>query len=299
MRDIVLVPTYNRPEYLLLCLERILAADGGSEKEVWVQHDTHQNIPSADLSLTREVVCRFEGKFAYLRYGERLPHGYYGNTFSTMEMYKQACETDARFVYLVEDDVHVGVDFFRWHESVQGSGTYFCSVAWSCRRNPKAVLSDDPLGYIETSCDYASVGVCWRRESLERVAHHACPAYYANPSEYLRKAFPDNPIPGWKWTEQDGLIMRLLLQPGASNVVAWPSRPRCAHVGLHGYHRPHGPRFIGDLDSRATQLRFALSSTESARALARDKFDHPDIDAVPESAEWRTDDLRVTQRLTA
>ena len=43
LRDIVIVPSYYRPDYLQCCLENILAADGGKEKEIWVSNDAHPN----------------------------------------------------------------------------------------------------------------------------------------------------------------------------------------------------------------------------------------------------------------
>ena len=46
MRDIVIIPTYDRPEYLALCLEKLFQARGIEEKEVWVCLDHHSDQPS-------------------------------------------------------------------------------------------------------------------------------------------------------------------------------------------------------------------------------------------------------------
>ena len=45
MRDIVIMPSFHRPEYLYLALEHLAAADGAKEKEVWVGQDRHTYDP--------------------------------------------------------------------------------------------------------------------------------------------------------------------------------------------------------------------------------------------------------------
>ena len=42
-RDIVIVPTYDRPEYLWVCLQKLSAAHGVQDKEIWVCEDNHSD----------------------------------------------------------------------------------------------------------------------------------------------------------------------------------------------------------------------------------------------------------------
>ena len=44
-RDIVIVPTFDRPEFLWLCLENILAAEGSLDREIWLCEDIHADKP--------------------------------------------------------------------------------------------------------------------------------------------------------------------------------------------------------------------------------------------------------------
>ena len=299
MHDVVLIPTFRRPEYLTLCLEHIVAAMPQADgwKQVIVTHDQHGMYPDS-VEPTRRVVQSFQEKMQ-IEFSVRLPHNHYGNSFNCLELYKQglAC-TGARYIYLIEDDVLIAPDFFAWHEAVQERGDYFATVGWNCFRNPAFQRSNDPNAYIETNKDYASIGVCWRPENLKTFVAHATPAYFANSAAYLERTFPKSQY-GAGWTEQDGIITRMLEETN-DRVVAWPSRSRCFHVGVSGYHRTAGYQFKGqnagrNLEECVAELRAALVSNR-IKSLACDPF--CDIEySVEETPTWRTEDLYVAQRL--
>lgn len=291
--DLVLIPTFARPEYLHLCLEHLRQADGGTEKHVWIAQDSHHRDSVDQKSRNAEsrgVAEMARPYFADVRFIPRQPHGYVGNPYNFLELYREAYASNARFVYLVEDDVLVGRDFFTWHETVQAKSEYLCSVGWHCIRNPKAICSEDPEGYIESARDFSSIGVCWRRSNLFELVRHAHVGYYGDLSGYLHRVFPNSKIPHGVWTEQAGLIMRILLETEGAK-VAWPVRSRCAHVGISGYHRAGGFNFRGDLPLRINALREAVQDTAKLVGLSHDPFD--DVSALPAPAEWR--ELRVVQ----
>lgn len=295
MKDIVLVPTFNRPEYLALCLEYLANATGGPDKHVVIYHDTHvndsQNIRN-EYQLTRDIVQSLGHRFAKCDLIYRQPHHYVGNVLNFLEAYKDAyADTDARFVYLVEDDVLVSQDFFQWHEAVQARGDYFVTVGWHCVRRPGPIQNDDPTQYIETTMDFSSIGVCWRREKLEAVVKHATPVYYRDHRPYLAGAFPGCPINPGQWTEQAGIITRLLHET-KDRWVAWPTLRRCSHVGVSGYHRPNGKRFVGQLGTRIADLRQAVSDS---RIVGMNKDFGGDIEPVLAAKQWQPENLRVVQ----
>lgn len=297
MKDLVLVPTFARPEYLALCLEHLAAADGGKEKHVWISHDKHiiERLPNVEreLAYTCDVVKKFEGAFAELKFNVRTPHPYIGNPCNFLELYKAAFnEPDVRFVYLVEDDVIVNQDFFRWHEAVQARGDYFCTVGWHCVRNPLVRPGSDPHAYIESTRDFSSIGICWKKEKLEPLVRHARPEYYRDMRNYLARAFAGNLIPAGQWTEQAGVITRLLHQE-PWRWVAWPQSRRVSHVGVSGYHRPNGHRFAGEIEDRIKQLRAAILSDKIV-GMSKDFAD--DIEPLLEPQRWETDKLYVAQR---
>jgi len=180
MRDLVLIPSFFRPEYLFLCLEHILKAAGGSEKEIWVSQDRKIEEPG-DLSQDIGNVFRVVSHFSHsccVRYIERKRNPFNANVYNVLELYKEAYVTPGvRFVYLIEDDVLIAPDFFVWHEAVNERGDYFCSVGWHCSRNPGVTLSDHAADYIESALDFSSIGVCWRRANLAPVIKHARAEY--------------------------------------------------------------------------------------------------------------------------
>lgn len=302
-RDLVLIPTFYRPEYLSLCLEKIFLSTGGWEKEIWIAHDRHVNDTritgrsvgdlAFDLRQMQGVIADWSKKFRTpIRYKERAPSTLVGNLFNFMELYKDAyAQTDVRYVYLVEDDVHVAEDFFRWHEEVQILKDYFCTVGWHCMRNEAVEKSDDPNAYIESAVDYSSIGVCWKRERLAPVVKHACNEYYTGVNSYLRTAFPRSPIPWSQWGEQAGLILRILLDQ-KERVTAWPVLRRCNHIGVNGPHRTAGYKFQGTLVQRIHALRRAIE-VGSIGKLSRDPYD--DIDGPLAIPLWEPQNLRVVQ----
>jgi hypothetical protein len=290
--DIVIIPAFYRPEYLYLCLERILN-NPVAEREIWLVQDRRaDDFPRyAREEEETERICADFRKHLNLRRIVRRPHDYPGNTFNVLEAYREAYRTDARYVYLIEEDVLVTEDFFRWHETVQGLGDYFCSIGYRCTRNPRVQHVDDPSGYLECARDYASIGVCWRRTNLAAVVEHATADYYGDLKAYLQKRFPNSGLP-FSAAEQDGLILRLAIAD--ERPTAWASLPRAYHIGVWGYHRPAGVRFAGILDERVRAMREATSSTAAIRRLSCDPYN--DVEAPPARVPaWTVQ--KVIQRL--
>ncbi len=298
MRDLVLIPTFARPEYLALQLEYMAAADGAKEKHVCIFHDRHVNDSThvaKEIVETERVAeaHRLGASFASLQFAVRQPHPYIGNPLNFLEAYKYAFQQpDVRYVYLIEDDVVINRDFFRWHEAVQARGDFFCTVGWHCIRNAEATVNDDPTGYIESTRDFSSIGVCWRREKLAPFVKHATPQYYSAHRPYLTGAFPGSPINPGQWTEQAGIVTRLLHET-RDRWVAWPTRRRVSHIGVSGYHRPNGHRFAGLLEDRIKQLRTAIS-TDTIVGMNKDFGG--DIEPLLAALPWKEEELHTVQR---
>ncbi|SRR6266568_4780092 len=113
--DLLLVPTYNRPEFLHLCLERILSAPGSDTKDLWIAEDRHLSdrfhVDTAVQRETAEVVARVKAQ-RNVRHIQRIPHNHFNNSFNVLEGYKEALVHGYEYVYLIEDDVMVLPDFF-------------------------------------------------------------------------------------------------------------------------------------------------------------------------------------------
>jgi len=268
--DIVLIPAYYRPEFLALCLEHLSKTEGSrDDKQYWIMQDYRYDDDmryGMQARWTKEVV---EKSPLPVRFLQRKPHGFAGNSHNVLEAYKEAYQTSARLVYLVEEDVLVTPDFFHWHEFVQVvEPKTMCSIAYRCSRNNEAYRDiTDPTSYFTTARDYASIGVCWKRENLGPVLQHACPEYYADQEGYIRRTFPGNRFAG-DFCEQDGLVMRVMWEQRA--FTTWPYVPRAYHLGGYGYHRPAGKRPDGQLQTKINTLREWVRNADILKTVAPD-----------------------------
>ncbi len=295
MKDIILVTTYLRPEYLQLCLEHLANTERTDmSKEFWICADNRPDDElrwKLPLQWQADVLESWQGKLP-IKFIKGPVHNYNGNSYNTLESYKKAYEEpDVRNVYLVEDDVLVTPDFFKWHEAVAAAEPKaFCSIAYRCSRN-KGVQREiiDPSAYFTTKRDFASIGVRWPRERMDVFLRHARPEYYSNMKEYIKRYLMATAL-GDSFTEQDGLIERTMLYTHA--FTTWPYVPRCYHMGWYGYHRPNGRRPDGYLDAKVKALREIIRDPQKVAAAA---VDFGDIEPYPTSAPGEIETLRRQQ----
>jgi hypothetical protein len=292
MKDIVLIPTYLRPEYLQICLEHLAQTiSTPTPKEFWICADQRANDIyryKIVLDWLNDVLGAWRHALP-IKFFNGAKHQFSGNSFNVLESYKRAyAEPGVRNVYLVEDDVMVTPDFFRWHElAAEVEPSAACSIAYRCSRNGEAhrgILR--PEAYFTTARDYASIGVRWTRDRLRPIIEHAREEYYANQSGYIQKRFAGNRFAG-DFAEQDGLIMRVMWEQHWYTV--WPYVPRCYHMGWYGYHRPNGKRPDGFLEHKIGAIKSIISDAAKLKIAAPD---FGDIEPYP------TDPMAEYQGLT-
>ena len=81
--------------------------------------------------------------------------------------YLQAAALTRRFVFMIEEDVMVARDYFRWHREIHAAaGRLFCSVA-STNHNRQTTISPDFEGYYLSTGDYSPIGTCYDKEVLQ------------------------------------------------------------------------------------------------------------------------------------
>lgn len=252
---------------LWLCLERLSDCPEIQDLDLHVYVDCHDAIRTAPPKAEVEGVL---AKFSYLpiQVFFRAAHPYDGNTYNVMMAYAEAYARDSEFVYLVEDDVMVDPNFFAWHQKAQrqGEAKWFCSIGSRCLKN-STPYGDD---YVLAS-GYASIGVCFKRENLAAIVEHANPHYFRHMSSYIGTALKDSRAD--QYTEQDGLIERIIAKMRAP--VIWPTRETsvCHHVGYYGYHRWNSARPQGALEKRYEFLKVAIGDPERLRGLAKNVSD--------------------------
>lgn len=234
MSECVIVTAYQRPELLSRTIARIKGADKFAQVYIWGDRGTSKlGVPK---------------------------HGFYGNTYNTMEALRWASEAGFDYVYLIEDDVFVYPDFFAWHRRAHLDDDIFASCAWTFNRH--APIAD---GGDMWAPWYYSIGVCFAAAKLRLITRHANISYYSDMSGYIRDTFPNSILNvgdmAAHW-EQDGLIQRVMEADGSQ--VCWPSLPKCAHMGWSGYNKPNGPKILtaDTFEERCEQIEAFYANSE-------------------------------------
>ncbi|PWT91202.1 MAG: hypothetical protein C5B54_05715 [Acidobacteria bacterium] len=251
MQDLLIIPTYDRPEFLWWCLDHLMACPEITDLQVRLHIDHHHRKPPP-LYEIREVLWHFPRLHLHVYICPS--HTFAGNSYNVMMAYQEAYRTQARYVFMVEDDVLVAPQFFQWHRQVQATEAPVCSMGV---RRP-------------SHGSFVSLGVCFPREELIRLLTHCRIEYFTQMEAYCRRVFP----PSSFGTEQDGLWARLL----AHEKLVWADPPLVQHVGWYGYHRTKSRRPAGSVGDRYRMIQRVLASPTALQEWVKDFHD---IDVRP------------------
>jgi hypothetical protein len=259
-RDIVLVPCWRRPEMLWHCIDNLCKADGVQSMHVVFRPDSGYDADNI------AVIHEFAGRLpSYeIQPAPQCPYRRTKLSANILLGYMQAAALTRRYVYLIEDDIMVGRDFFRWHAAVHSQReSLFCSIA--VRNHNRCVQTpDDPDGYYLTSGDYCSWGVCFDRTVITGlIAPHVNLDYLSHPKRYLRRHFADSRV-SLGYVEQASLVRRI--QEICARPIAYPATPRAFHAGFYGRNRPGG--IPGALDERVQRLDTMIYDSTAMRGAA-------------------------------
>lgn len=239
MKGIVIIPCYNRPGFLQVCLEHIQKAKGYNNYKYYFAVDR------ANHQLYDVVKTAFDAR--QIELSIRMPHNYVGNVYNVMCAFREAhiMAEDEHIIHVIEDDVFVAPDYFHFHEKAWQELGYRAFAVSACKNQNHV----DDLGVsnwrywyadntaeemIYRHCSYQSIGVSFRKSSMERIVPHAKPEYWTNPVQYIKEAFPDSTLPPGQ-AEQAGLIHRIVRRE--SSYTAYPIAPRAYHAGFAGKNR--------------------------------------------------------------
>jgi hypothetical protein len=267
--DIVVLPCWRRPEFLWHCLDNLAQAEGVEEVTIVVRPDT--GYAPENLEVIRSFSDRLPK--IQVQYPTPAPYRRTKQSANVLLGYLLAASVSRHLVYLVEEDIMVARDFFRWHREVhdRASRPLFCSIAVG-NPNRKLTLPDDVSGYYLSSGDYCSTGCCFDRAVLRAmIAPHVRMTYMRRPKKYIRRQFPRSQI-GLGFVEQDGLIRRIQERSGMP--IAWPCVPRAFHAGFYGYNRSGG--LTGSLEQRIRQLSETIYDANRMQDAAAGLQQHPD-----------------------
>ncbi len=234
MKDICIIPVFNRPEYLQYTLKFIRTnPDCKDIKFIFAADYGHShrciNVIHAEMQgMDCEIIKRLQSPYREMK-----------QSFNLLEAYKYAASIAKDFIYLIEDDIFVGKSFFKSHRQIHAKfPQLFCSIG-SHLHNKAQV--DKPQTMVVDTCQmsknsiYQSWGVCFRKDVVKNlIAPHACEYYYKKPVQYMMSKFHQHWLKG-TFTEQDGLIRRIA--DTCKLGIGYPDYPRCYHAGIWSYHR--------------------------------------------------------------
>lgn len=244
--NVVVIPCFNRPEFLSVCLELIQKAEGAGENlylfQVDFGHDPEVLQVIESFPLQKEVRITEEHTYRNKQ------------SYSLFRGYQNSLILDPEKIYLIEDDIFIANDFFHWHQKNIGSN--FASIA-TRNHNKKGFRPTNNLSRIYTQSEYQSLGVCFHRSSVEHFLKYFTEEFFTDPETYIKKAFPRNRIPVM-YCEQDGLIRRVIQDQKLQ--VVYPHVPRAFHAGFYGKSRGEKP--IGTLEERINQVKLTAFDPE-------------------------------------
>ena len=163
-----------------------------------------------------------------------------GGSWNILNALKQGWQSDANYIFLVEEDVMVRPEFFQRHLKMQQSGDFFVTSG----RQRRGLSADY----------YTNPGCCFRREKLELIIPHICDEYFADQAGYIRRNFKICDDAG---ILDDGLIRRVMLSVNGRAMCAVP--PIAFHQGFHYYQRIPQYCVQGLIQDKIVQLKTMLA----------------------------------------
>lgn len=267
MKHVVLIPAWRRPEMLWHCLANIQRAELADQMHYIFRfdqgHDPSLYEVVAEFPFSHEVSVTAPTKYQLAKQSYSLLTGY--------TLAASRAESDG-LVFMVEEDVMVATDFFRWHLAVhEQQPNLFCSIAVANPNRGREGMDGALEEYYLSSDDYCSLGVAFRREVITNLVQPLMQVkYFVDPVKFCLREFKGSPF-GASFAEQDGLLRRLQWsRGGALNPIAYPYQARAYHAGFYGKNRGSGPS--GHWRKRLESITQVIYSDEAMRTFAK----HPD-----------------------
>lgn len=263
MKDVVLIPAWQRPEFLWHSIANLKRCELADQMHYIFRFDRGHSPELyeviKDFPFSHEVTVAPRSNYRDSK-----------QSYNVLMGYRYAAQKAERFVFMVEEDVMVRTDFFRYHLAAhEANKALFCSIAVA---NPNRRMADEGAEdeYYLGGGDYCSLGVCFRAAVLQAIVDpHACTLYFNNMTDYCARHFPTTPF-GYNFSEQDGLIRRIQWNLAKLYPIAFPWKPRAYHAGLYGKNRGNGP--AGSFASRLKYVTDVIYSDEAMRTFAK----HPE-----------------------
>lgn len=247
MKEVVVIPTFSRPEFLALAL-RSIDESYNPPDDIRIFADFGANLP--EIEYVRDIYYPIAEIF-HAKPHVKLP----GGCWNILTSIKMGFETGADLVYLVEEDVMVRPHFFDWHRE-QHDG----SLLASCGRK-------DARFYPLYPGAYTNPGSCLSKALGDVLSPHICEDYFRDLKGYLMRHFEPNDA--WS-TLDDGLIRRVIVKMGQTCQYPNFLGGVCAHQGIRGYRQFDIYKNEGGIKERIAELERLLASIRPGDRYALD-----------------------------
>jgi hypothetical protein len=261
--DVLLIPCFARPELLHETLRNLVATGDLSTVHVVFKPDRgyHPDI--------HKVIAMFDLPSWEVKQARVSHYKMTKQSLNVLDGYVYAATLTDGLVFMVEEDVQVATDFFRFNrELFNQQPDLFASISRT-NTNRSVEVAEDPEAYYLSTGDYSSIGVAMKAQTIrEHIAPHLNERYLRDCITYCDQTFPDSGIPRGH-AEQDGLIRRI--QQTTGRPTAYPHVPRCFHAGWYGYNRwnkMHPAALKGTLEEKIAKVQATIYDQERARLAA-------------------------------
>jgi hypothetical protein len=284
MRDVVVIPCYERPEFTRLALQYLSRARGIEDKQVWMRPDHHVGDDKNIIKQLVKVADYALEHFPSFYFGHRTAHDTYGNSENLLESLQCAYDSGAERVYLLEDDIAVAPDFFSWHDAVLEEPNVFVSCATALSKSahfqingPQAMdeTYQDPSAYFLAEGPYSSHAAAFKRRNLGLLLSRL-----------------NNQKREWRSGYEQDLLTQQFLR-ATKQRSAWPYVPRAYNFGWYSYHINTGRKFTGDLESKVRAVEAAISDPGILREVSAN---NSAVTPLPEKWPARLELVKNVQR---
>lgn len=278
MKDIVVMPGHTRPEMFKVWTELVQKANGAGDLFYLFcldyGYDARYDSLIDDFPFECGVIRMPKSNLTLGKQSQNVLNGMVC-----------AAQNTGNLVYYVEEDIFIGVDFFYFHQEVhRQQKDIFCSVGTKANDTKYRTDGFASHYYLTKEPDYQSWGSCFKKDViLDLIYPHFNDAYLTDPTGYCVYNFPNSCI-GNRFTEQDGLIKRIL--EIKKMIVAYPCLPFAYHAGFYGYNRqPHIMR--KSYDEKLQLLREVCFNKEKMK-----QYSAPFLDSIPVELDITFTDLQ-------
>jgi hypothetical protein len=237
MKDVVVTPLWRRPEFFKVWVELIQKCTGADKLLYIFCLDYGYN------TIHDELIQEFPFEYGVIR----MPKTSFKlgkQSYNVLNGMLQAAGITNEYVFYIEEDIFPAKDFFPMHYEIhKQQPNIFCSIGTRCNNTDWKTTDDIGAYYLSPNPDYQSWGSCFKKTKINNyIKPHFNGEYFSNPNAYCKKLF-DGSIVGDRFTEQDGLIRRIVEKTDLK--IAYPHVPRAYHAGFYGYNRQGKGKHLG------------------------------------------------------